>query len=304
MLSLSRFVAAGVLPVVCLAQQPPSPAAPGNDAVTALRQNLRDTAAGGPTAFDVRWQPAVSPGALGTKRPKPELESAKGSFGPDWLLVELQGGEHREWLQVGRHTATRSKGDAWQLSGPRQMSGAGTDVPLLLRALAATTSAVVARSIVDRGGNPVEQFTVCLDTVQADALIFAGAMFEPSPAQIRARSMAKSGHADAKDVPVSVIDVCVDVDVATHQVQRIQVRAMCKDVPMQHAGPVPRRPAAEEVPDPKVDSASAVPAQFKDGLPVRDENKMQVVWVEVVLREHGKAAAVVLDDTQKVLLGR
>jgi hypothetical protein len=31
---------------------------------------------------------------------------------------------------------------------------------------------------------------------------------------------------------------------------------------------------------------------------------MQVVWVEFVLRDHGKAPPVVLDDAQKALLGR
>ena len=37
---------------------------------------------------------------------------------------------------------------------------------------------------------------------------------------------------------------------------------------------------------------------------MRDEKGKQVVWIEVVLRDHGVAPAVVLDEAQRALLGR
>lgn len=299
--------------MIGLAQQSPSPAAPDKDAVAVLRQYLRDTASAGPTSFDVRWQPASSPATVARGLGKPEVEAAKGSFGPDWLLVELQSGKQPEWLQVGRHTVTRAKGEAWQFAGPRQVRVEGTDPPLLLRALAVNTSAVAARSITERDGVPVEQFTVCLDQAQAETLVTSGAMFDPSPLHAVARSLVKSGRADAKDVPIPVVDACFDVDVATHQVKRVHVRAMCKEVDMnQFLRGAVRRPAAAEGQNaeaeagsaPATPAAPATPKEVKDGLPLRDENGMQVVWLEVVMRDHGKAPAVVLDAAQKALFGR
>jgi hypothetical protein len=224
---LAIVVAAWALSGICRTQQAPSPAAPERDATALLRQRLRDTAAGS-ASFAVRWQSPSGPGAAQSRPAAPaEPETAGGSFGLDWLLVE-QPGKQLQWLQVGRHTVSRRVGDPWQLVGQKRASAPGTDAPLLLRALAANVAAVAAPSIAERDGVVIEQFSVCLEPAQADALAAAGALFDLFTMQGLSGVLLRSGRADAKDVPVPVVDVCVDVEVATRQVRRVHVRAMCE----------------------------------------------------------------------------
>jgi hypothetical protein len=284
-----------------LAQTAPADAA-AKDPVAALREWLRDTASAGPTAFEMRWQPRVP--ALGGLGTPPAVKSATGTFAPD--LLQVQGETGQTWLQVGRHCVSREKGGPW-----RHTKGMpeGTDPPLLLRALAAELTTIAARSIVERDGAPVEQVTLCLTTAQGDQLLSAGAIFETNHAK-SAREMVKTGRITAEQVPAATVDVCLDVDVATHCIRRIYVRAMSPTLDLARVmrAPPPNRPPAApsgaETPAKAEPAPATPPASFKDGLPERDLKGTQVVWIEMLLRDHGKAPAVVLDETQRALLGR
>lgn len=289
-------------PCIVAAQQAPVGTAP-KDPGAPLRQWLRETAAGGPTAFEVRWQPlaaaAADPVAL------PEVRVANGTFAPDVLHVQVQGDREPAWLQVGRHCLVREPDGPWCL---RKGSTEGIDPPLLLRALAAEVTTVAARTIVEREGAAVEQFTLCLTPAQADRLVDAGAIHETSQARM-ARALLRSGRVTADQVPVPTVDVCCEVDVATHRLRRLHLRAVSAPFDARKAllNPAARRAAAAEVaevPAAAEPVAAAVPLPGKDGLPVRDLEGQMVVWIELVLRDHDKAAAVVLDDTQRQLLGR
>lgn len=304
------LVAASILPIPSIAQQPSAPSPPKKSQAATVRQCLHDTAAGGPTAFEVRWQPVPGGAAAMVAVAMPEVEVAQGSFAADLLQVQMQGGKQQTWLQVGRHSLSREKDGVWRLAGARATPQFLPDPALMLRALAANTPETMARSIAERDGVAVEQITVCLTPAQINALVFAGAIYDPCPSQTTVRSMVKRGQAKPEDVPVPVVDVCLDVDVATRLIRRIHLRAIAKKVDLRGLmlnapARVPAAPAADE-PDAKVADAApaSVPKEWKDGLPVRDENGMQVVWIEFVLRDHGKAPAVALDDTQKALLGR
>jgi hypothetical protein len=291
-----------IAPCAALAQQAPTDTAAENPA-TSLRRWLLKTAATGPTAFEVRWLQLVSP--LGAGARAPEVKMATGTFAPDLLLVQAQGATALAWLQVGRHSLLRENDGPWRYA---KLVPEGTDPPLLLRALAAELTTIAARSIVERGGAAVEQVTVCLSAAQADRLVTAGAVFELSQAR-NARQMVKAGRITENEVPVPTVDVCFDVDVATRRIRRIHLRAISTTVDLPSLlKRAPARPAAPAQPveaPAKGEPAPALePLQCKDGLPVRDEKRKQVVWVEIVLRDHGEAPAVVLDETQRALLGR
>lgn len=290
-----------VVPCTALAQQAQADAA-GKDPAVVLRQRLRETAATGPTTFEVRWQPLAAPLGGG---PKPaEVKAASGTFAPDQLQVQTQVEPAQSWLQVGRHCLLSEKGSPWSFTKSVQE---GMDPPLLLRVLAAELTTIAARAIVERDGAAIEQVSLCLTAAQADRLVNAGAIFELSQAK-SARSMVKTGRIAEHDVPVPTVDVVLDVDVATHRIRRLHLRAVSSTLDMAKLmrNPPAGRPAAAgapEVPVREEPAAAAEPMQWKDGLPVRDEKGKQVVWIEIVLRDHGKAPAVVLDEAQRALLG-
>jgi hypothetical protein len=217
------------------------------------------------------------------------------------LRVQVQGETAQAWLQAGRHSLLREKDGPWRFTKVVQE---GTDPPLLLRTLAAELTTIAARSIVERDGDAVEQVTLCLTAAQADRLVSAGAIFELSQAK-SARAMVKIGRITEDEVPVPTVDVCFDVDVATHRIRRIHLRAVSATVNIVQLlrNPPAHRPAAA-VPAQEEPVPAAKPLLCKDGLPVRDVGGKQVVWIEMVLRDHGKAPAVVLDETQRTLLGR
>lgn len=290
-----------VSPRTALAQQAPADIV-AKDPAALLRQRLRETAATGPTAFEVRWQPLASP--LGGGVRPAEVRAATGTFAPDQLQVQVQAETAQAWLQVGRHSLLRERDGTWRFTKVVQE---GTDPPLLLRALAVEVTTIAARSIVERDGAAIEQVTLCLTAAQADRLVNAGAIFELSQAK-SARAMVKTGRIAENEIPVPTVDVGIDVDVATHRIRRIHLRALSPTLDMAKLlrNPPVVRPAvagASEVPVKEEPTAAADPLQLKDGLPMRDEKGKQVVWIEMVLRDHGKAPAVVLDDAQRALLG-
>lgn len=314
MRTLSLFVAAWALPVIGIAQQPAAAAGTDKTPEASLAKWLRATAAAGPTAFEVHWQPPASTAGIAARAAQPGVEAAQGSYATDLLWVEMQGAEPKTWLQVGRHTLVRDKAPhGWRVAGGRARSGFVPDPVLLLHVLAAHQPEVASRAIAAADGGAVEQISLCLTPTQIDALEYAGAFLDPNPLLASLRSMAKAGRVKAEDVPTPFVDVCLDVDVATRLVRRIHVRTTVKEVDARQMllqAQLAQRARAGAAAEPEGERATeaAVPAElpkeWKDGLPVRDVTGMQVVWIEFVLRDHGKAPAVVLDDTQKALLGR
>jgi hypothetical protein len=294
-LAFAILVALSPLSPAAAIAQTPAAEAPARDPVAPLRQWLRETAAGGPTRFAVRWQPLGSPlGGTSTA-----VKEAAGTFAPD--LLQVVGTQ--TWLQAGRHTLVREPDDSWRLD--RAIPEA-LDPPLLLRALAAELTTVAERSNIERDGRVVEQITVCLTAAQAERLVNAGAVGELSAAR-SARGLVKSGRITEAQVPVPTVDACIEVDVATHRILRVHLRALSAKIDMAKIlrtppGGQPAGPA--EAPTPTPSATSPAPLQCKDGLPVRDEAGKQVVRLELVLSDHGQAPAVELDENQRALLGR
>ncbi len=309
MRTLSLFVAAWALSMVGIAQQPAAPAGTDKTPEANLAKWLRATAAAGPTAFEVRWQPPASTAGIAARAAQPGVEAAQGCFSADLLWVEMKGAEPKPGVQVGRHTLVRDKvQDGWRVAGARARSGFVPDPVLVLHVLAANLPEVASRAIAAADGGAVEQISLCLTSAQIDALEYAGAMLDPNPLLASLRSMAKAGRMKAEDVPTPFVDVCLDVDVATRLVRRIHVRTTVKEIDARQMLLQRARANAGTEPEGEQATEAAVPVErpkeWKDGLPVRDVTGMQVVWIEFVLRDHGKAPAVVLDDTQKALLGR
>ncbi|MBL8756783.1 MAG: hypothetical protein JNK15_26030, partial [Planctomycetes bacterium] len=214
------------------------------------------------------------------------------------------------------HTLVRDRLPAgWRLAGPRARTAFLPDPVLLMHALAANLPDAAPRTIAESGGAAVERIGLCLAPGQVEALEYAGAVLDSNPMLASLRSMVKAGRLSAEDLPAPIVDVCLDVDVATRMVRRIHVRMISQTVDaremLMKAQKAQRaRPAGEDADTERPAEAAAepkapeVPKEWKDGLPVRSVDGMQVVWLEYVLRDHGKATAVEFDAAQKALLGR
>ena len=149
-----RSVAVTLLVSMAASAQEDRGAAPAEPDATAaaLHRLVRDTAAGGPTAFTATWQWSAAEIAL--RRPaaapppaEPMPQRANGSFARDRLHVRFDEQPSLELASFGRHLLLREGDGAFRIASQHTTALAerpfALDPELLLRALAADRKSVV-----------------------------------------------------------------------------------------------------------------------------------------------------------------
>lgn len=312
-----RSVALTLLVSMAAAAQEDGRSAPAEPdaAAAALLRLVRDTAAGGPTAFTATWQwkaaeVAFRKAAAAPPAAEPTPQRASGTFGKDRLHVRFDGTPSLELAQFGRHLLLREGEGPFRLASQHTTALAerpfAVDPELLLRALAAAAPRVADRSIGERDGEPVELFALCLDDAQVATLQFAGAIGDPNPIPASMRQLAERRGA-AHALPAATVDVAVEVDVASRRLRRIHVRVLA---PQLDSTRLRQILGGRGAPDP--DELAAAPQEppptsFRDGLPVRETGDRMLRFLEFCFHDHGKATADGIEQFEAAaaeLLGR
>lgn len=279
-----------------------------------LQQQIRAAATLSSAEYRLEWRwPRSTSGTATTQRSGGlAMERADGSWHGDVLRVHLE----REDLEVvhgGRHAIMRPKNGDWQmasLSSSPQLAFL-PDPQRLLLALAETRPDVTVREIVEVDGRAIERFGATLGTEQMDLLVTAGVLHDPNPMGGAMRRMRAGGRGRMKAAAAAPIDVVIDVDVESCQLQRVQLRTMVTGRGIRAMMKLMRgRPgvaqnqagAAPEAAPKKVNAGE--PLRYEQGFPVRDTAEKMTYVFNLTMRKHGALPAVQLDAAQKRLLVR
>lgn len=266
---------------------------------------LRETASAGPTAFTEvsQWEFLLR----GPNPNPPPPRTTRGVFSLDHLSLEQSGDEAMQVVAVGRGFVVKKGDGPWLLAGraARMLSTQPSDPTLLLRALAEQLTPVLDRSLGEKDGLAIETYVSVLARPQIDALVDAGAIWEPNAAVRMFNQLRLRGRRVQLELPPDEVDVRIEVDARSRLVVGLSLRAVTKTVdPSAMLAATRDQPAA---PAAAVDPASPRPASaftFRDGWPVRDTEGLEVRTIDLRLSEHGRAALPPLDAEAKRLLGR
>ncbi|MEZ6038130.1 MAG: hypothetical protein R3F29_11650 [Planctomycetota bacterium] len=273
----------------------------------ALQQALRATAQAGATEFtaECKWPDLRSRGTQ-PELENPPVERQRGTFDADLVFVgsDEEGDRWQAW-QVGRTCVVSQDGKTWQLAsqrGKRHPNGGRIDPLPLLLGLAEHALPVAQHAIAERDGRAVERFSVLLDQATTEVLTDVGAIRDPNPSMVVARSLLKSGTIQAGDLPVGYTDLCIELDVATRTVSRIHLRALVPGIdPRELLQRARGRKAAR---DDAADGGATAAIEFADGLPVRETKDLAEAWLVVRFGDVGKAAKPSPDAAVLQALGR
>ena len=318
-LALAALVVSS-LPQAALAQQgalppaPPPPAAgkaeaaatPARDELTnKVAGMLRETASAGPTAFTEvsQWEFLLR----GPNSNPPPPRTSRGVLSPDQLYMEQSGDEAMQVVAVGRGFVVKKGDGPWLLAGraARMLSTQPSDPTLLLRAVAEQLTPVLDRSLGEKGGLAIETYASVLARPQIDALVDAGAIWEPNAAVRMFNQLRLRGRRVQLELPPDEVDVRIEVDARSRLVVGLSLRAVTKTVdPSAMLAATRDQPAAPAAAVDPASPRSASAFTFRDGWPVREIEGLEVRTIDLRLSEHGRAALPPLDAEAKHLLGR
>lgn len=261
--------------------------------------------------------------------------TAEGSWHRDLLHVKFVGVEEDELLTAGRVTVCRSKEVAWAPRVARFVDGNPVDFTpdpqLLLAALAQLGVQVSHREVGELDGRPVEFLSVALTPEHVAELLYRSALPNMNTGanvfravQFIALGAAKPAGRQAPPLPSDPVDLAIAIDPAAGIVHRLQFRTWAKNlgnrVIFAAGGNVVRAQAAARVVvgqplnvAPKENKEEGegdakppaeAPLRYRDGLPERPCQGLQVSDYTIVLRDHGKAVAPKLDGELQQLLMR
>jgi hypothetical protein len=259
--------------------------------------------------------------------------SAEGSWHRDLLHVRFVGQEEDELLTAGRFTVCRSKDLAWAPRVARfadgNQLGFTPDPQLLLATLAQLGVQVSHREVGELDGRPVEFLSVALQPEQVAELLHRCALPSAGTGMGAVRVLnlmvaaANQTARQAPPLPSDLVDLAIAIDPAAGVVHRLQFRTWAKNqgnrVIFAAGGNVVRAQAAARVvvgqalnveikeKQEEGEGDAKPPAEatlrYREGLPERPCQGLQVSDYTIVLRDHGKAVAPKIDgELQQLLL--